>query len=131
MEKLVNCDIIVNIQLVEQISGGNRWFDVTFLTEDKVRYKIAFKHVWDMRYSIENGYLDRVSKFIRCVEHDSDIYIVENSDYIKYFEKQVSGTYPVDEIKDYLLVDKVDTVIEVLTPDSPVLVKLEETAEIQ
>lgn len=49
---------------------------------------------------------------------------VKNLKYIKYFAKQVSGTRPLDEIKDYLIFDSIDTIIEVLTVKEPMLIKI-------
>ncbi len=44
---------------------------------------------------------------------------MENSEYIKYFEQQVSGTLPVDKLKEYIIFDKVDTVISALAFEDP------------
>ena len=124
MEKLVNCNIIIKIELIELISGGNQEFEVLFSTKDKEKYKITFNSVWDMRYSIENGYIDRFSKFSRNAKQESSVLMVENSEYIKYFEKQVSGTRPINNLKNYILSDTVDTVIEILTVSEPKFVKV-------
>jgi hypothetical protein len=124
MEKLVNCHIKLDIELIEKITGGNQELEVIFLTKDKKRHKIYFDCVWDIRYSIENGYIDRFSKFIRDVKEPSSMVLVEDSKYIKYFEQQASGTRPVDELKDYIMFDAVDTVVEILTLKEPVLEQL-------
>ena len=124
MEKLVNCNIVIDIELIELISGGNQDFEVVFSTKDKERYKIVFTFVWDMRYTIENGCIDRFYRFERDCRQNSSIVSVENSSYIKYFEQQVSGTRPIQDVKDYIIFDAIDTVLEVLTPVEPVLVKL-------
>ena len=124
METLINCDIMIDIELIEMISGRNQSFEVKFLTKDKTKYKLAFDWVWDLRYSIENGYIDRFSKFIRGVEQESSVLLVENSKYIKYFESQVSGTRPVNDLKNYIIYDTVDTVIEVLTAKEPKLLRI-------
>ena len=124
MEKLVNCDIIISIELIEIVSGGNQAFEILFSTRGKEKYKIIFNFVWDMRYSIENGYIDRFSNFVREIKNESNVLLVENSEYVKYFEKQVSGTRSVDQIKNYILFDNIDTVIEILTVSEPLLVKV-------
>ena len=77
-----------------------------------------------MRCSIENAYIDRFSKFCHNEEQESSVLLIQNSDYIQYFEKQVSGTRPVSGLKDYILSDSVDTVMEILTLKEPILVKL-------
>jgi hypothetical protein len=124
MEKIVNCEIIIDIELIENISGGNQYFEIEFVTKEKDRYKLSFDFVWDMRYSIENGYIDKFYKFERSNEVESSIYIVENSDYVKYFENQSSGTLPMKDVKNYILSDKVDTVVEILTIKEPLLEKI-------
>lgn len=124
METLINCNLILNIEMIENISGGNQYYEILITTEDKSKYKLVFDYVWDFRYSIENGYIDRFTKFHREAKEKSSILLVENSEYIRYFEKQVSGTLPTEDIKNYILSDSVDTVIEVLTLKEPMLVKL-------
>lgn len=54
----------------------------------------------------------------------SSILLIQNSNYVTYFEEQVSGTRPIDELKDFILFDRVDTIIEVLTLKEPVLIKM-------
>jgi hypothetical protein len=124
MEKLINSDLIIDIECIEMISGANQCFEIVFVANDKTKYKIAFDFVWDMRYSIENGYIDRASKFLHTEKEKSSVLLIENSEYVKYFEKQVSGTRPIDSIKNYILFDSIDTVVEVLTIKKPVLTKI-------
>jgi hypothetical protein len=124
MERLVNCEFILDIEMIEKISGDNQYFEITFTTQTKERYKLVFNQVWDLRYSIENGYIARFAKFIRAVSEVSSVLLVENSEAIKYFEYQVDGTRTVDEIKDYIVHDAFDTVLEILTIRTPILVKL-------
>jgi hypothetical protein len=122
MERLVNSSIIIDIELIEVISGGNQNFEVLFIAKDKKKYKVIFNFVCDMRYSIENGYIDRFSKFVRKTEISSSVLLIENSKYIEYFTKQVSGTRPIDTIKNYIMYDEIDTVVEFLTYREPVIV---------
>jgi hypothetical protein len=124
VEKLIDSKIIIDIEVIEMLSGANQYFEVVFSTKEEEKYKIIFDFVWDMRYSIENGYIDRFSKFIRNQGKDSCVFLIENSEYIKYFERQASGTRPMDGVKNYILFDKVDTVIEILTIKEPKLVKI-------
>jgi hypothetical protein len=80
-----------------------------------------------MRYSIENASIDRFCEFRKCLPEgiiENGIYIVENSEYIKYFENQVSGTRPVDELKHYIFCDNIDTILDVLTEKKPTFVEL-------
>ena len=122
METLVNSKIIVDIWLIDNISGGNREYEIYFTSEDKNKYRLYLEDVWDMRVAIENAFLEREWK--RKVEQTSSILLVQDSEYIKYFEGQICGTYQTDELKHYILFDKIDTVIEVLMLKEPVLIKL-------
>ena len=61
---MINCNIVIDIESIEMVSGANQYFEMVFLTSEKTKYKIIFDFVWDLRYSIENGYIDRASKFL-------------------------------------------------------------------
>lgn len=50
--------------------------------------------------------------------------LIQNSDYVKYFEGQVLGTRPINELKNYILFNSVDTIIELLALKEPVLIKI-------
>lgn len=124
MEKLTNCEIIIDIESIENISGGNQTFEVLFSTKEKQKCKLIFKQVWDVRWSIENASIDRFCELRKNLPEgliDNNIFVVENSEYIKYFERQVSGTRPVYNLKHYILYDNVDSTIDILTLNSPVL----------
>ena len=127
MERLTNCEIIMNIDMIENISGANTFFEVILSATDKTKYKVILKRVWDMRYSVENASINRWSDFrTRLPEgliHNS-VYVVEDSEYIKYFEHQISGTYPIDDLKHYIFSDNVDTTLDVLMLENPVIVKI-------
>ena len=127
MERLTNGKIIMDIDIIENISGANQHFEVIFSTKDKTKYKIILKWVWDMRYSIENASIDRFCELRTCLPEgfiNNGFYIVENSEYITYFENQASGTRPIDELKHYIFIDNVDTTLDVLTLEKPVFVRL-------
>ena len=127
MEKLKNCRIVIDIEEIESISCTNREFEVLLMSKDKKKYKIVFDYVLDMRYSIENASIDRFCNFRKNISEnliDNSFFIVENSEYIKYFKNQVSGTIPADNITHYILFDKVDTVIDVLTEKEPILLSI-------
>ena len=128
MESLKNCDVIMHIELIELISGGNQEFEVLFLTKDQEKYKLVFDFVWDMRYSIENASIERFCRFRERLPEgiiDNGIYRVEDSEYIKYFEKQVDGTMPINELKHYIISDGTDTILDVLTTKEPKLVGID------
>ena len=124
METLVNCDITVDIESIDSVSGGNQEYEVHFTTTDNVKYILVFDCVWEFRCAIENAYIDRATQFKHREIQKSSVLLVENSEYIKYFAKQVSGTRPIDAVKNYIIFDSVDTIIEVLTIKEPILIKI-------
>lgn len=126
MERLINCNIIIDIECIEKISGSNQYFEVLFWAKDKQKYKLEFNFVWDMRCSIENASIERFCRFREYLPEgiiDNSIYTVEDSEYIKYFEKQVDGTRPTDKLKHYILNDSIDTILDILTTKEPKLIK--------
>lgn len=124
MESLVNCGIVIDIESIDKIVAGSQIYEVFFTTTNQIKYKIVFDFVWDFRCSIENAYIERSSKFCHYEKKKSSIFLIENSNYVKYFEEQVSGTRPVGELKNFILFDSVDTIIELLTIKEPVLIKI-------
>lgn len=124
MELLENCGIIVDINCIDKILAGNQRCEVFFTSANKTKYKIIFDFVWDFRCSIENAYIERSSKFCHKEKKKSSILLINNSNYIKYFEEQISGTLPISKLKNYILFDSVDTIIELLTLKEPVLMEI-------
>jgi len=125
MQRLKNCDITLDIELITLISGGNQKFEILFLAKDKETYKLIFDFVWDMRYSIENASIDRFCEFRKCLPEgliDNSIFKVENSEYVQYFEQQTSGTRPIDALEHYIISDGIDTTIDILAVEAPSLV---------
>lgn len=124
METLVNCNIVVNIKSIDKIAGGNQSYEVYFTSIDEIRYKIVFDFVWDFRCSIENAYIERTSKFCHKEKKKSSVLLIQDSNFVKYFEDQVSGTRPIEAIKNYILFDSVDTVVELLTLKEPIIMMI-------
>jgi hypothetical protein len=124
MERLVNSNIIISIDLITSVSGGNQMFEIIFYTKDKEKFKLTFDGVWDLRCAIENAFLDRGSKFVHNESQKSSVLMIENSKYIEYFEKQVSGTRPVNGLKNYIVFDAVDTIIEIITTQEATISKI-------
>lgn len=110
MEKLVNCQFCIEIASITGICGGNQCYEVLFVDNNDLKYKLTFDYVWDIRCSIENAYIMRSTKFIHDEEKPSSILLVQNSDYLKYFEEQASGTRPTNTLKNYILFDKIDNI---------------------
>ncbi len=112
------------IELIEHFEGGNQELKVYFIDNEKRKWLLRFDLVWDFRYAIENAFIDRCYTMERNktrLEYSS-IYMVDNSEYISYFKKQISGSLPTDELKHFLIFDKIDTGLEILTMKEPVLI---------
>lgn len=124
MEILVNCDIVVDIESIDNVSGANQEYTIYFTSSDKTKYKLVFDCVWELRCAIENAYIERSTQFKRSETKKSSVLLVENSEYIEYFANQVSGTRPLEFIKDYIIFDSIDTIVEVLTVKEPQLIKI-------
>jgi len=116
--------IKLQIEIVDSFIGGNQELKIYFTDKEKSKWLLYFDLVWDFRYAIENAFLGKCA-YMRQQKYawieDSSIYIVENSKYIKYFEEQVSGTCPSDDLKHFLIFDEIDTGIEILACKEPVL----------
>jgi len=124
VERIVNCEFVMDIQWIEDIKGADEHFEVVFSTKDKKRYRLTLERVWDMRYSIENASIDRFYEYRKCLSEDfvnNSVFVVEGSEYIKYFERQVSGTRPVDKLQHYVFRDSTDTVLDILIDGLPKL----------
>lgn len=123
MEKIVNTNLVFHINVVKSIEIHDERCTVLVDTTEYGDAKLIFDDVWDCRFTIENGIIDRGSKMIHCEETSSSIYEVQDSLYIDYFSNQVSGTRPITDLKDYILFDDVETVFEVLSIKEPYLEK--------
>lgn len=129
MQRLVNCEFILDILDIQNISGANQDFEIAFVTTDEKKYKFVFSGVWDMRYSME---IANVERFCRFREHlptdliENGIYVVEDSEYIKYFGSQVLNAYSTNELMHYVIIDWTDTILDLLVNgDKPTLVPLQ------
>lgn len=128
MEKLTNYKYTLNIEHICSVSGGDQRFEILFISKaDGCRYKLIFDPVLDMRYSIENGFIERFHRFRQNLPSniiDNSLYVVRDSDYIKFFHEQSSHTREDVSLTDYIICDEIDTVLELLSSKEPVLVKL-------
>ena len=125
MQRAVNCEFIINIEQILNISGIGE-LEVLFLTTDNEKFKLIFRPVWDMRCSTENASIYRFYRFRKNLPDgiiNNDIFIVENSGYIKYFKYQACGTSDPDALIHYLITDRSDTVLDILVwRNKPMLV---------
>ena len=126
MEKWITYQKVkIQIELIDYFVGGNQELKVFFTDKEKNKWILYFDLVWDFRYAIENAFIDRCYHMEQNKTRTvySSIYIVEDSEYIKYFENQISGSLPTDELKHFLIFDEIDTGLEILTTKEPVLYK--------
>lgn len=94
-----------------------------WIKEKDINKKVIFEHIYAYKYSNENGNIDRISKLInKEVLGKSSIYTIPNSEYIKEYKIQSSGTMPMENVVHYMLVDPIDTFIEVLSIKEPKLI---------
>jgi len=125
MEKVISYEKLnLDIEFIEELKGGNRDFVIYFSNTENNKFKLQFKDVLDIRYSVENGFIDRISTIPVDVLRNNRIFMVTDSCYLNNFIFQISGTMPTKNIKHYLLFDRVDTGIELLTTNEPTLTKL-------
>lgn len=125
MEKVISYDKLnLDIEFIEEFKGGNREFEIYFSDSVRNKFKLQFNNVLDIRYSVENGFIDRISNMPVDILENNRIFVLTDSSYFNNFAIQISGTIPTENIKHYLLFDRVDTGIELLTTSEPILKKL-------
>ena len=125
MQRLTNCEFIIDIQEIVHISSAGQ-FEILVLTTDQERYKFIFKNVWDMRLSMEIVNVNRFCEFRKCLPDGiiyNGIYVVEDSDYVKYWEIESAGAYGPVRLTHYLVQDNSDLLVDILVcGKGPVLV---------
>ena len=111
------------IELIDRFEGGNQRLWVYFTDTEKKKWVLFFDFTWDFRYAIEFAFIGRCYNMEKNRARDGfrSVYLVEDSEYIKYFANQAAGTVPTDTLKHFLIFDQIDTGLEILTPDEPVL----------
>lgn len=114
-------NIIIQIKLIESFSGGNRECILRFVDKQNRKGRLTFANIFDFRYAIENAFIDRFSNIPKGIHGKNSIYIVDDSNYKIDFENQVSGTIPVETICHFVIFDEVDTGIEILTNQDPMI----------
>ena len=119
METLVDSNLILEIEYINEISVKDQCLKMWITLSDKTKCILFFDYVWDFRYSIENACFLRMSELCHKEKEKSSVLMITNSEYIKYFERQVLGTRPISELKNYIVYDKVNTVVELLALKPP------------
>jgi hypothetical protein len=118
-------EIKTYIRHIYRFSGEGQECTVFFYDKTKRKYALHFDFVFDARYAIEDAFCSRVARRPWTdLGTSTGIYIVEDSDYLKYFEEQNCGVYQVNSFQHFILFDTIDTGIEVLTKGLPVLSEL-------
>ena len=137
MERLVNCNIVTDIDEITHVSGGagERGYEVEILFSiggyeskpDYKSYKLTFGNVWEVRWSTEAASNCRFAQFPGPAPDGvtkNNIYIVKNSKRLAEngdFLKHVSG----DTLRHYALWDNADSVMEILAGEELELVEVE------
>jgi hypothetical protein len=127
---IIDSGITIDIELIERVTGGNRQFEVLFATRKDIHhyptwYTLAFGHVLEFRYVIEEGFINRSYEFSSPSPWSSSIALVGNSTLTESFLKNVPWYGTSKEVMHYILFDRTDTVIELLTFEKPILTKVE------
>ncbi len=131
MEQVIDSEFIYKILVIKEIAEIDRVFNILFETETEEGnasgelYKITFNSPFEVRYSVEDMNRTRFSELIAENELQSSINIIENSPYIKILDEYFVDTYPVNELIHYLITDSSDSVIDVLTNETPNIEKVD------
>ena len=113
----LNIDVYEITSYVESIARAS----INFTDKDKSKHTLFFENVLSLKYTTENGFINRFYNVPSGVLGSNSIYIVEDSEYLKNFEYEVSGTIPTDDVRHFLVLDSIDTGIEILTTHDPIL----------
>lgn len=130
MEQVIDSEFIYKILVIKEIVELERAFNILFETETEEGnasgefYKITFNSPFEIRYSVEDMNRTRFSKLTAEKELESSINIIKNSPYIKILDEYFIDTYPVNELIHYLITDSSDSVIDILTNETPNIEKV-------
>lgn len=86
---------------------------------DSTKRKIIFRNIYSYKYSNESGIIDRLSAIPIEILKKNRIFQVDDSNFAKDYEFQASGTRPMKEVRHFVIMDAVDTVIEILSVGDP------------
>ena len=113
----------LNIDVYEITSyvGSIAIASINFTAKDKSKHTLFFENVLSLKYTTENGFINRLYNVPREVLRSNRIFVVEDSEYLKDFEYEVSGTIPIDDVRHFIIFDTIDTGIEILTTHKPIL----------
>jgi hypothetical protein len=111
------------IRRIYRFSVGDHECTVFFYDKTERKYALHFGLIVDFRRVIDKAFSGRTASWAEAgPEQKNSVYIAEDSDYKKYFADQCCGIYPfVDDIRHFVLIDAMNTGIEVLADGDPVL----------
>ena len=112
------------IRAILEVSIEDQSCNILFLDSNLCVKKLHFPQVIDLRYAIENAFIDRFANVTQ--ERSSGVSLVENSDYIRYFRNNSSNSPHLSglELQHYIIFDSIEVGLEILTETKPVLVHL-------
>ncbi len=131
MEIIKDSEFTYEILSIDDISGENQIFSITFKTKDRTVYRLTFNSTWDMHYSVEMANVTRFGEFKGREERTSDISLIENSEYIKNLDETFVEVYRLKDLMHYVITDYMDTVVDVITDEKPVVERIEQNEYIQ
>ena len=113
----------LNLDIYEITSyiGSIMRASINFTTENKSKHTLFFEGVLSLKYTTENGFINRFHNVPGEVLWNNSIFVVEDSEYLKDFKYEVSGTIPIDDVRHFIIFDTIDTGIEILTTHDPIL----------
>lgn len=82
--------------------------------------EIIFPDIYGYKYSNESGMIDRLSRIPVNLLRKNRIFVVVGSLYKEEYEFQSSGTRPMDEVEHFIILDDVDTIVEILAVSEPI-----------
>lgn len=120
-EQLNNCEIEINISEIESITYSDQELKICFLSKENKKFTLLFDYVLSFRCSVEDGCIKRFSEFNKIAENESSVLKVEESKHVEWFKEQSFGVRSCEKIEEYIVYDNVDTVLEVITTQPPLI----------
>jgi hypothetical protein len=109
------------VSSIERVFGsGDRNCTVRFSDELGDVRSLDLPYVCDFRYAPGNGGVESSPVSRQVGFYGDGLYLVEDSSYMTYFEHQVTGTFPVDGIRHFVLVDVSGARMDFLALEEPV-----------
>jgi hypothetical protein len=117
----------VKVHSITRFVGGECEVAIHFSDPKGDHYRLYFDDTLDFRYAIEEAFIATVYRMpeeLRTPDPPS-ILMVADSAYLKHFEEEAGGTRPLEGLVHYLIIDSIDTGVELLSYTEPVLTKVD------